>query len=55
MCVKTIYEAQKFVGGRFVLLECQNIDKIVKFYQDNGFEFLQYDERDKYFQMIRKL
>jgi F0F1-type ATP synthase gamma subunit len=55
MCVKTIYEAQKFVGGRFVLLECQNIDKIVEFYRNNGFEFLQYDERDKYLQMVRKL
>ncbi|MDR0197812.1 MAG: hypothetical protein LBI36_06305 [Oscillospiraceae bacterium] len=55
ICIETVYAAQKIVGGRFVLLECQEIDKIVSFYERNGFKALQYDENDKYLQMVRRL
>jgi hypothetical protein len=55
ICIETVYTAQKIVGGRFVLLECQEIDKIVSFYEKNGFKPLQYDENDKYLQMVRRL
>jgi hypothetical protein len=55
MCIETVYAAQKIVGGRFVLLECQEINKIVSFYERNGFKPLQYDENEKYLQMVRRL
>jgi len=54
-CMETIYAAQNLVGGRFVMLECHDIDKVVSFYTANGFQRLQYDPRDKYLQMIRRL
>ena len=54
-CMETIYKAQEIIGGRFVMLECLNIEKVVSFYVKNGFEFLQYDKKDKYMQMIRRL
>jgi hypothetical protein len=55
-CLKTVYEARRIVGGRFVMLECLDIDKIVAFYRD-CFDFtdLQESENCKYRQMIKKL
>jgi len=55
ICIESIYEAQDIVGGRFVMLECLDIEKVVEFYKTNGFQALQFDERDKYLQMIRRL
>ncbi|MDR0197625.1 MAG: hypothetical protein LBI36_05330 [Oscillospiraceae bacterium] len=54
-CIKTVYAAQKIIGGRFVMLECQKIESVVSFYEKNGFEYLQLDEKDGYLQMIRRL
>jgi len=55
ICMETIYEAQETIGGRFVMLECMEIEKVVEFYKANGFQSLQFDDRDKYLQMIRRL
>jgi hypothetical protein len=54
-CLETVYNAQKIVGGRYVLLECQDEKFIVDFYTRNRFEILQRDEKDKYLQMVRRL
>jgi hypothetical protein len=48
-----IYEIQRIVGGRVAFLECNNTEKILKFYEDNGFIFLQ--SSGAYIQMIRYL
>ena len=50
-----IYEVQKIVGSRIVFLECQNHEKIINFYANNGFVFLQNSSDDMYIQMIRYL
>ena len=55
LCMETVYLAKRTVGGRFVMLECRNIDKVVSFYKNNGFGILQHDERNQYLQMVRKL
>ena len=55
LCIEAVYQAQKIVAGRFVMLECQDNEKVVSFYKRNGFDFLQSDERDNYLQMVRKL
>jgi len=55
LCIETVYKAQKIIGGRFVLLECQDNEKVISFYTCQGFESLQYDETDKYLQMVRRL
>jgi len=54
-CLKIVYDIHNRVGNRIVLLECVNIDKIVNFYNKNGFEVLQNSENGKYLQMIRQL
>ena len=40
------------VGGRFVLIECNENEKLIDFYNRNGFEVLQ---KDELVQMIRFL
>jgi hypothetical protein len=55
ICMETVYRAQRIIGGRFVLLECREIEKVVSFYSRQGFESLQYDKSDKYLQMVRRL
>ena len=48
-----VNETYNLVGGRIVFLECMNNTKVVKFYEENGFVFLQ--ESGEYLQMIRYL
>ena len=60
-----IKQTQNVIGGRYVFLECEDIDKLKNFYEDNGFECfgkrnLEKDERDKnkgeyLLQMLRDL
>lgn len=52
-----IYSAMSSVGGRYVMIECQDNEKLLKFYKDNGFEeFLREPEGDKpMVQMLRKV
>jgi len=49
----TVYSIQNLAAGRIVFLECLDNKKVVKFYQDNGFIFLQ--KSGEYLQMIRHL
>ena len=55
LCLRTVYKAQRVIGGRFVLLECRDIGKVVSFYERRGFVSLQYDESDRYLQMVKRL
>ena len=47
-----VAQAVKYVGGRIILIECANKEKLISFYGNNGFVYLQEDE---YVQMIRFL
>lgn len=55
LCMSKIYQVHSLIGGRHVLIECQEIDKIVEFYENNGFKILQKDNNDGYLQLVRKL
>lgn len=46
LALNTIREAQQKVGGRFVVVECVQEEKLLAFYQTNGFVFLQADPID---------
>ena len=54
-CMRTVHKVRKLAGGRFVMLECQDRDKVVSFYKRYGFHVLQKSKNRKYLQMIRKL
>ena len=49
----TVYDIHELAAGRIVFLECLDNEKVVKFYQDNGFIFLQ--RSGEYLQMVRHL
>ena len=49
----TVYSIHNLAGCRIVFLECFDNEKVVKFYQESGFLFLQ--NSGKYLQMIRQL
>ena len=51
--IEIVYASSDLIGGRVVFLECSNNEKIVKFYKDNDFVFLQ--KSGEYLQMIRHL
>jgi hypothetical protein len=55
VCMDIMYQIHTLIGGRYVLIECQAIDKVVEFYRGNGFKLLQTDNRDNYLQMVRRL
>lgn len=47
-----IKEIQNAIGGRYVFLECEDNEKLIEFYESNGFECfgkrnLEKDEREK--------
>jgi hypothetical protein len=46
-----IDEAQAKVGGRFVIVECEQHPKLLDFYKDNGFFYLQDGPTDKMAQL----
>lgn len=50
-----INQVYELVGGRFVLIECNDHNKLISFYQRNGFERLQKDGEDGLVQMVRFL
>jgi hypothetical protein len=53
MCLNTAHLIHTLVGGRFTLIECLDIEKVVSFYERHGFSVLQRDPRDKYLQLVR--
>ena len=65
MALDKIKETQNILGGRFVFLECEDNENLIKFYEENGFECfgkrnLEKDEKDKnsgdyLLQMLRDL
>jgi len=55
ICMDEVYEIHARAGGRHVLIECNDNEKVVAFYMANGFTYLQTDAEDKYLQMVRKL
>lgn len=52
-----IYSAMLSIGGRYVLIECQDHEKLLKFYNENGFdEFLKEPEGNRpMVQLLRKI
>jgi ribosomal protein S18 acetylase RimI-like enzyme len=36
-----LQQAQELVGGRVILLECEDNEKLINLYRNNGFEVLQ--------------
>lgn len=48
-------QAQRAVGGRFVLVECAPHEKLLQFYVKNGFSVLQDDEEGQMLQLMRQL
>ncbi|GHU43638.1 hypothetical protein FACS1894111_09560 [Clostridia bacterium] len=55
ICMDKIYQVHTLIGGRYVLVECHDAEKVVDFYRVNSFEVLQLDKSDDYLQMIRRL
>jgi len=55
LCMEVLYDVHTLIGGRYVLIECLDFEKVVNFYRDNNFELLQLDKDDNYLQMVRKL
>ncbi|MCK4259130.1 MAG: hypothetical protein KAX49_09135 [Halanaerobiales bacterium] len=50
--VNVIMKAYQCIGGRFILVECNDVQQLVTFYQSNGFEVLQ---KDGLVQLVRFL
>jgi hypothetical protein len=55
ICMSKVYEVHALIGGRYVLIECRDIDKVVDFYCGSGFDLLQSDRSDEYLQLVRRL
>lgn len=51
-CYELIALSYKLIGGRFVLIECKE-ERLRKYYEENGFDFLQ-KTKDKY-QLIKPI
>ena len=49
------YQAQLVVGGRLVYLDCKDIPKLRKFYENNGFKLFKQSETTGLLQYYKKL
>ncbi|MCS3921964.1 precorrin-6B methylase 1 [Methanococcus voltae PS] len=36
-----LYRSKEVVGGKVVLIECKEYEKLMNFYKNNGFKYLQ--------------
>lgn len=52
-----ISSSNQTVGGRYILVECRNVDKLIQFYIDNGFKFISSipDNETSMIQMLRAI
>ncbi len=50
-----VYQVYDLIGGRFVLIECNDHPKLISFYERNNFVRLQKDGEDGLVQMVRFL
>lgn len=48
LACRQVHEVQKMIGGRFVFLECEDIEKLKNFYEENGFMCYNKRKLDKY-------
>jgi len=55
LCIDKVNQVKNLIGGRYVLIECHDIEKVVGFYLANDFTKLQLDKDDNYLQMVRRL
>ena len=55
LCMSKVHQVKNVIGGRYVLIECHDIEKVVGFYHANDFERLQLDKSDNYLQMVKRL
>ena len=55
MIYPIILEAQNAVGGRVLLLECEDIPRLIKAYEKCGFEILQTDDFVQMYRFVDNL
>ncbi|WP_043013415.1 hypothetical protein [Clostridium botulinum] len=53
--LNTLKECYNLIGGRVVLIECEDTPKLIKFYKENHFIQLQKDISTNYVQMVLTL
>ena len=51
--INIIERSQKLVGGRIIIVECENKDSLLEFYEEHGFESLQVNNSNGLLQLIR--
>ena len=52
--LKKILEIRHLLGGRVILVECNDTQYLRKFYEDNGFDFIEKDSEDGLLKYIIK-
>lgn len=50
-----VKQIQDLVGGTAITLECENVESLIKLYEDHGFRFLREDPTDNMITMYTKL
>jgi hypothetical protein len=54
VAISFVKKAQKYVGGRIIMIDCENNEKVIQFYRDNEFIIIQkHDKKDNLMQMIK--
>lgn len=56
LCYEKIREAHRLVGGRILHLECENNEKLIGFYERNGFSLIEdYESANGYRVMVKQM
>jgi predicted GNAT family N-acyltransferase len=51
--INIIEKSQKLVGGRIIMVECENEDSLINFYEEHGFKNLQVNKNNGLRQLTR--
>ena len=56
LAFKKVVEAYRVVGGRILYLECENVPKIIEFYNRNGFTLIEgFTSENGYYMMVKRI
>jgi hypothetical protein len=50
--IDAINVAHEKIGGRFIKVDCEKTEGLMRLYQENGFRFIQYDDRSKLNELV---
>ncbi len=55
LCLSKIYEGQRIIGGRIIMVECKPEPKLIEYYKNEGFVLINAESNDGNYKMLYRV